>query len=149
MSNYRRNYVAGGTYFFTVVTLWRRPILVDDLARACLRNAIEKIRGKRHFEIGAKGKEPPRTKSRSHRGERAIWQRRFWEHTIDDEDDLKRCVDYVHWNPKKHGLVASDRDWRWSTFQRFVELGEYTSDWGREDPTPGFDTPEWAHFTKN
>jgi hypothetical protein len=53
-------------------------------------------------------------------------------------------VDYAHWNPKKHGHVASVRDWRWSSFHRFVELGEYTPDWGAEDPAPGYDDPEWG-----
>ena len=61
-----------------------------------------------------------------------------------DEEDLKRCVDYVHWNPKKHGYVTDVRDWAWSSFHRHVELGEYTSDWGAEDPTPGYDEPEWG-----
>jgi putative transposase len=77
-------------------------------------------------------------------GLRGIWQKRFWEHTIDDDDELKRCVDYVHWNPKKHGLVASVNDWPWSSFHRYVAAGEYTLDWGREDPTPGYNAPEWG-----
>jgi putative transposase len=88
------------------------------------------------------GRESQQSRSRAEHGLRGVWQKRFWEHTIDDEDDLKRCVDYVHWNPKKHGLVSSVRDWQWSSFHRFVAAGEYTLDWGREDPAPGYDAPE-------
>ena len=63
---------------------------------------------------------------------------------VRDEEDLKRCVDYVHWNPKKHGYASSVCDWPWSSFHRYMELGEYTRDWGAEDPTPGYDDPEWG-----
>jgi len=58
--------------------------------------------------------------------------------------DFKRCVDYIHWNPKKHGLMANVRDWPWSSFHGFVAMGEYTLDWGAEDPTPGYNDPEWG-----
>ena len=61
-----------------------------------------------------------------------------------DADDLKRCVDYVHYNRKKHGYVSSVRDWAWSSFHRFVSLGEYEASWGSVDPAPGFDDPEWG-----
>jgi putative transposase len=94
--------------------------------------------------ISAGGEEARPNPSRSRHRERGVWQRRFWEHTVRDEDDLKRCVDYVHWNPKKHGLVANVRDWPWSSFHRFVRLGEYSLDWGADDPAPGFDDPEWG-----
>ena len=77
------------------------------------------------------GKDIPRGLSRLRYHERGIWQRRYWEHTVRDEEDLKRCVDYVHWNPKKHGHVNNVRDWPWSSFHRFVGLGEYTLDWAR------------------
>jgi putative transposase len=90
------------------------------------------------------GTEVPPSLSRRRQGERGVWQRRYWEHTVRDEDDLKRCVDYVHWNPKKHGHVANVRDWAWSSFHRYVQLGEYSRDWGAEDPTPGYDEPEWG-----
>ena len=82
------------------------------------------------------------TRSRRRHGERAIWQRRFWEHTCRDEEDVKRCVDYIHWNPVKHGLVSHVRDYPWSSFHRYVQLGEYSEDWGRKDPCPTFDMPE-------
>jgi len=66
---------------------------------------------------------------RLRKGERGIWQRRFWEHTIRDECDYAAHVDYVHINPLKHGLVRSVADWPYSTFQRYVEAGIYPSDW--------------------
>ena len=81
--------------------------------------------------------------SLARRGEKGIWQRRFWEHTVRVEDDLKRCVDYVHWNPRKHNVAARVQDWPWSTFHRFVKEGEYDLAWGGTDPCPNYDTPEW------
>ena len=76
-------------------------------------------------------------------GERSVWQRRFWEHTIRDEDDFSRCLDYVHWNPVKHGLVERVADYRWSSFARFVELGEYTPDWGTGEVCRDILGAEW------
>jgi len=67
--------------------------------------------------------------ARRARGERGIWQRRFWEHAIRDEDDLRRHVDYIHYNPVKHGHVRLVRDWPHSSFHRYVEAGIYPSDW--------------------
>ncbi|GLT24242.1 transposase [Zoogloea oryzae] len=70
--------------------------------------------------------------ARQARGERGIWLRRYWEHQIRDEADLSQHVDYIHYNPVKHGLVKSAGDWRWSSFARFVQAGVYPADWGRE-----------------
>ena len=67
---------------------------------------------------------------RQRRGERGIWQRRFWEHLIRDEEDFQAHVDYLHFNPAKHGLVARVVDWPYSTFHRLVEQGVYSADWG-------------------
>jgi len=64
------------------------------------------------------------------RGEYDLWQRRFWEHTIRDEVDLTRHVDYIHFNPAKHGLVSRVSDWRYSSFHRYVRLGWLPKDWG-------------------
>ena len=183
MSDYRRWYVPGGTFFFTAVTYGRRPILCNAMARKLLREAIETVRQQRpiallaivllpdHFHtiwtlppgdvayplrwkrikeeftlayLAHGGSEGPLTRSRIRQGERGVWQRRYWEHTVRDEEDLNRCVDYVHWNPKKHGFVKNIRDWRWSSFSRYVALGQYEIDWGATDPTPGYDEPEWG-----
>lgn len=70
-----------------------------------------------------------RNLSRQKRGEAAIWQRRFWEHTIKDDDDLARHIDYIHFNPVKHGLVTEVDEWQWSSFHRFVEEGYYEPEW--------------------
>nr|WP_256202353.1 hypothetical protein [Stenotrophomonas pictorum] len=58
------------------------------------------------------------------------WQSRFWEHTIRDDDDLRAHVDYVHFNPVKHGLVTRVVDWPYSSFHRYVRDGELSADWG-------------------
>lgn len=72
-----------------------------------------------------------RNLSRQKRGEAAIWQRRFWAHTIITDDDLAKHIDYIHFNPVKHGLVKQVRDWRWSSFHRYVSEGVYDPDWGQ------------------
>lgn len=64
------------------------------------------------------------------KGERGIWQRRYWEHTIRGDKDYAAHVDYVHINPLKHGLVKQVKDWPYSTFHKLVEQGIYTQDWG-------------------
>ena len=75
--------------------------------------------------------------TRLQRGERAIWQRRYWEHLIRDERDFAAHMDYVHINPLKHGLVKHVADWPYSTFHRLVGQGVYPIDWagGVEDGT--------------
>jgi putative transposase len=69
------------------------------------------------------------TATQRYRGERGIWQRRYWEHLIGDERDYRHHVDYVHLNPLKHGLVTRVSDWRYSSFHRAVRAGLYPSDW--------------------
>jgi putative transposase len=63
--------------------------------------------------------------SRADKGEVCIWQKRFWEHQIRDERDLQRHIDYIHYNPVKHGLAKSADDWPWSTYHQFVKEGLY------------------------
>ena len=163
MVNYRRNYVPGGTYFFTI-TLQQRG--GDLLTRHIdtLREAVRKTKCDKPFDIHAWVvlpdhlhcviTLPPGDKDYSNRiksikirfvhgipsletrslvnakkGERAIWQRRFWEHTIRDEADFAAHVDYVHINPVKHGLVNRVADWPYSTFHRLVGHGVYPVDW--------------------
>ena len=74
-----------------------------------------------------------RSPVRAARGERAIWQRRFWEHAIRGDADYARHMDYVHFNPVKHGYVAFTREWPHSTFHRLVKAGLYPADWGTGD----------------
>ena len=71
-----------------------------------------------------------RSQVRIARGERAIWQRRFWEHAIRGDLDYALHMDYVHFNPVKHGYVTCARDWPYSTFHRLVRAGVYPADWG-------------------
>ncbi len=75
--------------------------------------------------------------SRRVRGERGVWQRRFWEHTIRDERDYAAHIDYVHFNPVKHGLAASAAAWPYSTFHRAVARGQYPSSWSAEGSDDG------------
>jgi len=67
---------------------------------------------------------------RARKGERGIWQRRYWEHCIRDEQDFAHHVDYIHFNPVKHGHVTQVVDWPHSSFHRHVERGIYPLDWG-------------------
>ncbi len=89
------------------------------------------------------GTEAAANASRRSKGERSVWQRRFFEHAVRDEADRKRCIDYTHVNPLKHGLVERVRDWPWSSFHRYVRLGEYPADWGNAALWYG---DEWKHY---
>ena len=73
-----------------------------------------------------------RSESRRKRDERGIWQRRFWEHLIRDDLDYQRHVDYIHWNPVKHGWVRRVADWEYSSFHAYVEREIYPRDWAYE-----------------
>jgi len=162
MTNYRRNYPAGGIYFFTVAIAERRLDLLvqhiqhlkaslrDEQQRAPFynlafvvlpdhlhavwrlpRNDSDYSSRWRRIKAGFSRSIPPGepvSSSRKARGERGVWQRRFWEHTVRDEEDLQRHLDYVHFNPVKHGLVSRVSDWPHSTFH--VRRGIYTPDWG-------------------
>jgi putative transposase len=160
---YRRNYVAGGTYFFTVNLLDRnKALLVDHITE--LREAVSFVKQRRPFHIDAwvvlpdhmhavwtlpegdvdyssRWRDIKKRFSKSlpfneelflvckKSGERGIWQRRFWEHTIKDERDYRHHIDYVHVNPFKHGLVDRVVDWPYSSFHRAVKRGIYDPWW--------------------
>jgi putative transposase len=164
MTNYRRNFLSGGSYFFTVNLAERRARLLIDHIRL-LRAAFRYARARHPLAVdaivilpdhlhavwtlpegdcdyplrwrlikSAFSRALPATErispSRMRKGERGIWQRRFWEHTIRDERDFARHVDYIHFNPVKHGFVARARDWPYSSFRRMARLGVYPEDWG-------------------
>jgi putative transposase len=80
------------------------------------------------FSRGVQARE--RSQSKATRREKGIWQRRFWEHAIRDDADLERHVDYIHFNPVKHGHVSRVADWPHNSFHRFVERGLLERDWG-------------------
>jgi putative transposase len=83
---------------------------------------------KQHF-ARAMPKHEPVDAVRRKRGERAIWQRRFWEHLIRDEEDYQRHIEYCYINPLKHGYVSRVRDWPFSSFHRDVGRGLFPEDW--------------------
>lgn len=69
--------------------------------------------------------------SRQKKGEKTIWQRRFWEHLVRDQNDFNRLCDYIHYNPVKHGLAKSPAEWCHSSFNDFQDRGLYPEGWGR------------------
>jgi putative transposase len=75
-------------------------------------------------------------------GDLALWQRRFWEHTIRDDNDFARHVDYIHFNPVKHGLVSRARDWPYSSFHVYVRQGLLPEDWAGDESQVGGDYGE-------
>ncbi len=79
--------------------------------------------------------------SRQKRRERGIWQRRFWAHLIEDQEDLNRHIDYIHWNPVKHGYVKQVAEWPHSSFHQYIKHGVYSDDWGggRSHEIQGFE----------
>jgi putative transposase len=164
---YRRAFSPGGSFFFTVVTEHRRPLLATVEAVGVLREAVRRVRSQRPFKIEAMVVLPDHlhciwtlppddadfatrwrliktwfTKhgdfalrgavdsARSRKREQAVWQHRYWEHQLRDEADFTRHVEYIHYNPVKHGLVSSPLEWPYSSFQRFIDAGIYAADWG-------------------
>jgi putative transposase len=101
--------------------IWTLPEGDDDYA-----SRWQKIKS---FFARALPKDEYRNPSRVARNERGIWQRRFWEHTIRDERDLKNHIDYIHFNPVKHGLVARASDWPHSTIHAFITNDVIARDW--------------------
>lgn len=101
--------------------VWTLP---PDDADFSTRWALIKAGFSRQISLGE-----PVGASRRQKGERGIWQRRFWEHQIRDEVDLQRHVDYIHYNPVKHGHVLMASDWPHSTIHRYIRAGSMTSDW--------------------
>ena len=155
MSSYRRLFVPGGTYFFTVNLQDRRSDLLVrhiDLLRASWAEVVRRrpfetlavsiLPDHMHMVVtlpevdtdyparlrllktGFTRRLPEALKSRGRKGERNVWQRRYWEHVIRDEADLEAHVNYVHYNPVKHGYVSEIDDWPYSSWrQRKGELG--------------------------
>jgi putative transposase len=70
--------------------------------------------------------------SRQSKGERGIWQRRYWEHLIRNDDDFARHIEYIHYNPVKHGYVASAAEWPHSSIHRYIRDGMVPADWATD-----------------
>ena len=163
MTNYRRNLVPSGSYFFTANLADRRSCLLTENI-GLLRAAFRYTQARHPFAIDAIVVLPDHihavwtlpegdsdfalrwrlikstfsrglpageqiSRSRAAKGERGIWQRRYWEHTLRDDSDFARHVDYIHFNPVKHGHVSQVMDWPYSSFHRMVRLGICPEDW--------------------
>ncbi|MEO0967048.1 MAG: transposase [Cyanobacteria bacterium J06639_18] len=74
------------------------------------------------------------TTSREKRKESNLWQRRFWEHLIRDENDFINHCNYIHFNPVKHGLCQTPTEWEFSSIHRFIAQGLYPKNWGNYNP---------------
>jgi len=217
MAEYRRFYQSGGSYFFTVVTYNRMPILTTSENLSRLHQSFKHVMNQHSFTIEAmvilpdhlhciwqlppgdsdfstrwrlikryfsitkdKPVNPVRMSSTfqlddSHgalnpvfalkgilssspiqapieaglrtrqavgfsngvteRGEKNIWQRRFWEHFLRDEEDWRRHIDYIHYNPVKHGYVQNPADWPHGSFQKALQEGLYPIGWGMKEPS--------------
>jgi putative transposase len=106
--------------------LWRLPVDDGDFSTRWMLIKQSFTRA-----LQAKGVlDPGSAAARGARGERSIWQRRFWEHQIRDEEDYRRHVDYIHFNPVKHGWVLRAADWPYSSLHRWVREGSLPADWG-------------------
>jgi len=163
MADYRRLYIPGGSYFFTVVTYERRPLFASAQRVNELRRAFRYVKKRRPFTVVAAVVLPDhvhcmwqlpdgdsdfstrwqmiKTEFSRHLsvpangdGAKTIWQPRFWEHAIRDEEDFRRHLDYIHYNPVKHGLVSAPVAWPHSSFHKFVRMHWYDEEWGRVEP---------------
>lgn len=182
MATFRRSLTKGGTYFFTVTTDRRRPVLTQPAFYDALKHALIAVKRAHPFDIDAfvllpdhlhciwtlpdgdadysmrwniikrmvsqatRDEKPGETnESRRKRRELGLWQRRFWEHQIRDERDFEKHVEYIHWNPVKHGYVATVGDWPYSSFHRYVARCVYPADWagtvGVDNGSTGFGEP--------
>lgn len=154
MTNLRRYYTFGNIYFITNVTFDRAPILVEhiDLYHIARRRAIEHfgleviawvvLPEHEHVIVDPKGNNlslilkvfkqdfgflyRQRMAVRSGR----VWQLRFWDHIIRDQEDMNCHIDYIHYNPVRHGIVRAAREYPYSSFHEYTRDGFYRSDWG-------------------
>ena len=168
LTEYRRAWLPGGTWFFTVNLAERRGNRLFVERIDLLRSAFRGVWLRRPFRVEAIvilpdhlhciwtlppgdtdfssrwnsikgqfsrgiGKGKRISQSRCKRGERGIWQRRYWEHLIRDDEDFNRHVDYVHWNPVKHAWATRVADWPHSSFHDYVRCGLYPRNWGGKD----------------
>ena len=154
--NYRRLFIKNGLIFLTIVTNNRIPILISNVK--LLKQSYQNILQHYKFDLIAYSIQPDHihciikplnienypkivksfkyafTKSYNvglvNPTYNKLWQNRFWEHTIRDENDLNKHLDYIYYNPVKHKLVNNVKDWRYSSFHKFVENDLYDEHWG-------------------
>jgi putative transposase len=162
MSNYRRDYT-GTVYFFTVVTSRRKLFLTSLKARTSLHRAVVECRRRYPFNLDGwvllpdhlhciwtlpeydvnysrrwsiikrlftqtyeEGKELPPP----------YWQARFWTHTLVDDKDYEHHLNYLHFNPVKHGYVSAPGEWPWTSLHRYIGAGLYPVDWAQATDIP-------------
>ena len=101
--------------------IWKLP--EDDADYSRRWSSIKGQFSKAYLKLSGQRRQV--SSSRARKGEVCIWQRRFWEHQIRDENDLQHHVDYIHYNPVKHGLVQNVEEWPWSTYHKYVKEGFY------------------------
>ena len=154
--NYRRLFIKDGLILLTIVTNNRIPILITNIE--LLKQSYQNILKHYKFDLIAYSIQPDHihciikplhiedyskivksfkysfTKNYNVRlvnpTYNKLWQNRFWEHTIRNENDLNNHLDYIHYNPVKHNLVKNVKDWKYSSFHKFVENNLYNGNWG-------------------
>ncbi|HEX7046616.1 MAG TPA: transposase [Gammaproteobacteria bacterium] len=179
MPNYRRVKTAGATYFFTVVAHARQPIFAEPGNVALLRRILREVRDIKPYTTDAivilpdhlhaiwtlpegdaafsarlgmiKGRFTKALREQTGLMSMTCWQKRFWEHLIRNETDFANHLDYIHYNPVKHGLCATPVAWPHSSFNRWVDRGAYSRDWGssfvgRALPANHHDLQEGGNF---
>mgnify|MGYP001195774301 CR=1 FL=1 len=157
--HYRRALQKGGRYFFTLVTHDRKPIFNHPETVFLLRNTFKRVKRNYPFDIDAAVILPDHLHciwtlpchdddfstrwrliksgfAKAYGHPLPLWQNRFWEHLIRDEQDYRQHLDYIHFNPVKHGYVQSPGQWPYSSFHRFAALGFYDEGWGRSVELP-------------
>ncbi len=160
MPYYRRHFQPEDWVFLTMVTGNRRPWLRNASDKRLLLDALREVKRRHPFRhlahvvlddhlhwllIANKGTPVPQLVSRFKQAVifkrrdrklpwKDLWQKRYYDHIIRDERDFRRHMDYIHYNPVRHGYVAMARQYRWSSFHAWVARGMYTTCWGTKEP---------------
>ena len=163
MPNYRRYYLPGHPVFITNVTFDRKKILTEAENLHLLWDTLFAVKARYEFNLNAYVILPDHfhwiitipgeslnfskimlnfkwnysmnyKKLNRQNREIHIWQRGFWDHIIRDEKDYRNHLDYIHWNPVKHGYVENPSEWEWSSFLEFCEKDVYLPEWGKNEP---------------
>jgi putative transposase len=160
--NFRRYYVPNSIVFITQVVQDRKPVFRNEAHLELLRSTLRRVKelhpfsmlgyaflpdhfhllikptGDSNFSRIMHSLKPNFTKAYKRAigitGSMKFWQKRFWDHIIRDEVDLRRHLDYVHYNPVKHGLVTKPEDWVHSSFLTWKKRGAYPDGWGWSEP---------------
>lgn len=188
MSQYRRYYLPGGTFFLTLVTCNRRLLFKSAGNIDPLRHAVARVKKEKPFIIlgavilpehihflwqlppddsnysqrvsrlkvlftrslhGKNALSQDVSASRRKHRESNVWQRRFWEHTISNETDFQQHLDYIHYNPVKHGLVSCPHFWQYSSFSRWVDKKIYSQNWGCVCGNRNPQVPNFKHISQS